>query len=489
MNVSILERHRDRVNKILVIILWICLLLNSGVIVFTGNFTVSMALIPLSFLLIIATVLFFKKKYAVLSSYFLQCSTLIFLIIQYKTMEKETQVHMIYLLLLVVILSSMYFNVKSYLLFAVMTMAALVMNLVNSFDDGALVVILGVFLFAVVAMYFVTKWGSELIDAAIEKEKRANSILEQLQETITSVNVNTSALRRDITGCNENLSSVSELSNGIVTTVEEVARGVAEQAASIAGINSMITETDLKLSQNMQISNEMSAVSAATSEIVTGSSQKIVKMCDQMALIDNAVSKSLSTVTELESSMEEVTEFLKGIVQIAEQTNLLSLNAAIEAARAGEQGKGFAVVADEVRKLAEQSQEMVGFIGNIIAEIKDKTKAACVEAQSGNIAVKNGGMLASEVSESFDKIQAAFLKIDEKVAEELRMFQNTAKTFKQIQEETESIAGISEEQSAFTEEMLATITEQGSSIKDIFGLMKELQYASEKLEQTANIQM
>jgi methyl-accepting chemotaxis protein len=96
-------------------------------------------------------------------------------------------------------------------------------------------------------------------------------------------------------------------------------------------------------------------------------------MQKQIDIINDAVTESLSTVQELDKSMDNINHFLSEISQIAGQTNLLALNAAIEASRAGESGKGFAVVADETRRLAEQSSKMVKGINEIIGDIKNRT--------------------------------------------------------------------------------------------------------------------
>lgn len=489
MNENIIQKHRIKVNKVLLIMLWVCLLLNGVVIVLADKTAMKMALIPLFFLLIISTVLFIKKKYPVLASYCLLSAALLFLLIQYNSMEKEIRSNMIFLLLLVIVLNTMYFNVKSYVVFSIVTIAALVICLVNNDDIGTLIIIIGLFLLSIISMFFVTKWGSELISSSLEKERHTNSLLNQLQDTIKIINTNTYDLSRDIKDCNDNLQSINELSNGTITTVEEVTKSVVEQAGSINGINNMITETDIRLAENVKIVEKMSEISSNTSEIVLKGSDTILEMSKQMSIINSAISESLSTVIDLEKNMDDVNNFLEGITQIAEQTNLLALNAAIEAARAGDQGKGFAVVSGEVRKLAEQSSEIVSSINSIIGTIIAKTKAARIEVQSGDTAIKTGEILVKDVNNSFREIEAAFKKIDEGIVGEMKMFENTTKVFKRIREESESIAAISEEQSAYSEEMLTTITEQDNSIKNIFHLMKGIQNSSKELEKAADINL
>ena len=67
--------------------------------------------------------------------------------------------------------------------------------------------------------------------------------------------------------------------------------------------------------------------------ILAEGSENIEEMSRQMKIIDGRYS-ALQQLLNSES-MDEVNNFLLGIMQIAEQTNMLALNAAIEAARAG----------------------------------------------------------------------------------------------------------------------------------------------------------
>jgi len=56
----------------------------------------------------------------------------------------------------------------------------------------------------------------------------------------------------------------------------------------------------------------------------------------------------------------------------------------------------------------------------------------------------------------------------------------------QIRYETDSIASISEEQTASTEEMLATTEEQNVSIDNIYTFMKQIERASNNLSSDFN---
>ncbi len=486
MEDTIIQNHIKKVNKVLIYILWICLFIN--IIISIINKTgINVGLILLFVLLVISTILFFMKKYIEILSHLLKYSLLIFIILENLSMTSETRGAMIYLYIITFVFATLYFNLKSYVVFSIITSTFLVLFSLYNSNLSEMITPLTLLFFINLSLFFVTKWGSELIYESMKKERKAKGLLVQMQETMKMININTAELNKDIEACNENQQSVYDASNGIMMTVEEVAKGVVGQAGSIGSVSNMLTDAEVKLQDNVKISKNMSNISSDTSAVVLKGSEKISEMSKEMIIINGAIEESLLTVIELEKSIDEVNGFLTGITQIAEQTNLLSLNAAIEAARAGEKGKGFAVVADGVRNLAEQSSEIVEVINAIIGELKDKSKVALKKVQNGDNAIKNGEKIVNEVNESFRSIQTAFEKIDNGISNEMKMFENTTKIFKQIREEAESVANISEEHSALTEEMLATIEEQNNSIRIVFNLMKEIRNSSNNLEKVGEV--
>jgi methyl-accepting chemotaxis protein len=337
-------------------------------------------------------------------------------------------------------------------------------------------------LFCTTCLFLLTKWGVEQIRIATEKEEQANTLLIDLQKTMDTINSNTVTLNNDIVETNTNLKNVQEASNGIIATVQEVTKGIGEQAESTSEINNMMSDAEEKISEVLKYSENLTEVSSIASSVVTEGSEKIINMEKQMTVINSSSTETLSTVEELQSNIDEIITFLSSITQIAEQTNLLALNAAIEAARAGETGKGFSVVADEVRKLAEQTSNTVKRIDQVMTNIKIKTQKVVDNAKDGNIATNEGAKLIAAVTEGFKKIQLSFKDIDSNIANELKMIENVSSIFTNIHIEAESIASISEEQSSATEEILATMQEQSASINLIYSSMQEINQSSENLQ-------
>jgi Methyl-accepting chemotaxis protein len=169
-------------------------------------------------------------------------------------------------------------------------------------------------------------------------------------------------------------------------------------------------------------------------------------------IVNNAVSSIKSVHTQslaIKADMDALGQQAEGIGQImgviadiADQTNLLALNAAIEAARAGDAGRGFAVVADEVRKLAEKTMTATQEVGQAVRGIQEGTKKNIQNVDSAGEAIEKAATLSVSSGESLDKIMELVNLVNDQV---------------------QSIATASEEQSAASEEINRAV-EQVASI-------------------------
>ena len=180
--------------------------------------------------------------------------------------------------------------------------------------------------------------------------------------------------------------SVKQLASRLQSQVD-----AAEQIVSSADVM-IATERDTS-SLSQQALN-------AASEARQSSDAGLLVLNDSIALmhqLSGRADNSRQLIEALSQRSEDIQRVTAVIQSIASQTNLLALNAAIEAARAGEHGRGFAVVADEVRGLAGRTATATGEVGQMVADIQQRTAQVVEQIRqlSGDL---NGGVEQVELT-------------------------------------------------------------------------------------------
>lgn len=139
-----------------------------------------------------------------------------------------------------------------------------------------------------------------------------------------------------ITAMGQVIEKISDNSNSLKTTADQVTDGTNQQASSVQETSASMDEMASTINENAKNAQE------------TNDTAKL--------LADNAVvcSEAMKKTSE---AMKDIFERIAIVGEITRKIELLALNASVEAARAGEHGKGFAVVASEVSKLAELSKD------------------------------------------------------------------------------------------------------------------------------------
>ncbi|SFM61280.1 methyl-accepting chemotaxis protein [Methanolobus profundi] len=250
-------------------------------------------------------------------------------------------------------------------------------------------------------------------------------------------------------------------------TVEEISRGSQEQSVK----TEEVSRTMQHMTQTIQ---EVASNSQSAADYASESNKKMADLggvttdlLNKMEGISLAVSKSASSINNLEDKSRRIDEIVNLITNIADQTNLLALNAAIEAARAGEHGRGFAVVADEVRKLAEDSGNAAKQIADLIQEIQSGTGEAVTAMEMGTEEVSKGAESLNTAVSEIENIIVSVDSITKMVTDIAAASEEQSAAMEEIASSVEEVASISEETAAGTEETSAAVQEQTSSLHEL----------------------
>ncbi|EJN18607.1 methyl-accepting chemotaxis protein [Pseudomonas sp. GM78] len=160
---------------------------------------------------------------------------------------------------------------------------------------------------------------------------------------------------------------------GVAYSVKQLADKLQSQlgaAAQIVGNADVMIATEQATSALSR--QALSAASEAHQSGVAGRTE-LIESIARMHQLSQRANNSRELIEALSLRSDEIQRVTLVIQSIASQTNLLALNAAIEAARAGEHGRGFAVVADEVRGLAARTATATGEVGDMVADIQQRT--------------------------------------------------------------------------------------------------------------------
>lgn len=294
----------------------------------------------------------------------------------------------------------------------------------------------------------------------------------------TSFNTVLSSLIEIVGQINRTSREVSDSADLMTRNAEEVSTATGEIAKAIGEIASTATSQASDTEQSVMELEKLE-------QIIISNTQSTVVLTQAAKQINEAGHEGLTLVTTLsevnKSSQEAFYQILEVIEkidasavrigeastlisEIAEQTNLLSLNASIEAARAGEAGKGFAVVADEIRKLAEQSSHSVDIINEMLKDLQYNAQLA---NQQSNLVKETVVTQTNSVTETKDKyisitdslkvINTQIETLDSISQEMSRSCNNVVSHISSLSASAEENASTTEETSAGSEEILASM--------------------------------
>lgn len=289
---------------------------------------------------------------------------------------------------------------------------------------------------------------AQLLQAMGRMAEQLRTLLRQIRNSATSV-----------ADASQELSSVS-------SHTRSGAEQQMDQTTQVAASMDQMTRTVQEVAGNAQ---ETAQAAQSAGERAGEARQVVLSSSDSLQTLAQDVHQAAEVVQELERRGVSIDKVLTMMRDIAEQTNLLALNAAIEAARAGEHGRGFAVVSGEVRKLANNTQQFIGEIGDIIQSLQSDTRRAVAVMTASNDSAKTA------VSQS----EQAVAKLDESLRAVIQIEQLSA----QVASAAEQQSGAADEINRNINAINEVATDTGQAVGKISRSSEELARLAAQLDQ------
>lgn len=198
--------------------------------------------------------------------------------------------------------------------------------------------------------------------------------------------------------------------------------------------------------------------------------------------ISQSVTEAHEFIYKLRQSVQEIESVVRFIVGLSEQLKMLSLNASIEANRAGEVGRGFTVVANEITKLSDNTNSGINKINNIVRNILNNSYDVEVSIKNSIENSEKGNKIFSNIEEVFNEINEKnnmLLKETNEIIIEMSNINSNTKSNVIL---SEKVKEISFHVSQSTENSVAVIQEQLAEFQEINGSMSMLQSLLIKIE-------
>lgn len=278
------------------------------------------------------------------------------------------------------------------------------------------------------------------------------SIVKQINTTIEQVSASSSELFRS---ANHSAQAAGEISSSI----QDVAASANTQLQSAEQSSRAMEEMSIGVQRISETASGVSGQSEhVTSEVESGFSDLQTTIA-QMNRIGQSSIETASQIKTMDEHSVQIGQIVDVISEISRQTSLLALNASIEAARAGEQGRGFAIVASEVKKLAEQTNNSIESISEIVKEIQNFSSVIVDATERNNEEIVSGIEQIRQVGERFQHIRHSI---------------------REVSHQMQDVSATTQQLSAGSEEITASVEDMFNTAKESAGNALSVSEASER---------
>lgn len=280
-------------------------------------------------------------------------------------------------------------------------------------------------------------------DYTIEIPDDFNGDFASIRDSLYQISV---SLNRTMLQMNHSSLEINRNSNEVSDYAKQLHDGSLNQSDLLDRLDESMAAITASIERNKENVHQIELCSTNASEKTT--------------LGDSYMQSMLTTMNEIHSAVDEISEISHLIESISSQTNLLSLNASIEAARAGEAGRGFAVVAEEIGQLSTQTTEALQQTGAIISRAADIIERGLTTANQTAEAFREIQTVTEEyhaISEQLSQASVEQANAVESVNSQLSSLQDIADSNRALAEETDKMASGSLTQSEHLKDYVSQV--------------------------------
>ena len=268
---------------------------------------------------------------------------------------------------------------------------------------------------------------------------------------------------------------VSTVTEQLSALIVQSSRGAEEQSHRVSVTSSAMEEMNATVGEVAENAAKASETSDAARAKAQDGAQMVSNVVNDITAVQRQSLEVKTDMAALGKQADGIGQIMGVISDIADQTNLLALNAAIEAARAGDAGRGFAVVADEVRKLAEKTMTATQEVGRAIKEIQEGTKKNIQSVEQTGESIEQATKLSEQSGESLKNILECVQLVNDQVQSIATASEQQSAASEEINRSVEQVATISAETAQAMEQASKAVTDlaqQSQALQQLIGEMK-----------------
>ena len=317
---------------------------------------------------------------------------------------------------------------------------------------------------------------SQLAEHEVAKATRA---AQEAHEARQKVEENRNKLVETVHRLENVAGVVASASEQLSARVDQAGHGADEQSGRVretATAMEQMNATVLEVAKNTQRAADASSHTRGQAQEGASIVHNAVKGIEGVRAQSLAIREDMAVLGKQADGIGQVMSI---IADIADQTNLLALNAAIEAARAGDAGRGFAVVADEVRKLAEKTMTATQDVGRAVCEIQEGTRKNISSVESVVAAIESAASLSINSGESLKRILEFVDQVNDQVQSIATASEEQSATSEEINRSVEQIATISTETAQAMEHAAKAVADLMQQTNELHGLIQDMKAQSQ----------